>query len=149
MDIKLGHLFACSPSAILNVDQHFYALAHLRLCLPHTQVRVSKSRVTQAVAKRVERRTGNVPVARGEVLRSLRLLREVMRVVDGNLPRTAWPRYRQLAAGRCVAVKQISNCVPAFSAGMPGLEDRGHARGDPRDVERPTIDEHEHNRFTE
>src|SRR3546814_5026661 len=86
-----------------------------------TQVRVREARIAQAVAKRIRRLTGAIPVT---LIGVAWIVREQMRIRHRRVCGIADPGQRQLAAGHCITEQQIGDRVAAFGARIPDVHDR-------------------------
>src|SRR5438270_11651283 len=108
---------------------------------------VGERGVAQAITERIERCTQGVPIARGESGSVLRRLRKSVIVVEREFGGIVRPAYRKVSGRIGVAKEDISDAVAALASGIPGFENRGNVLGSPGDVERTSIDYHEHYGF--
>src|SRR6185369_6368036 len=102
-----------------------------------------KAGVTQPVTEWIERLAGKIPVTRGELGGVIRIMRQVMIVVDRLLTCGLRPTHRQLAARVHIAEEDIDNGIATHRAREPCLQDRRHMRRGPADIERPAAQQNE------
>src|SRR5580693_2178812 len=82
VDVKLDHSVASATAGVGDIDRSIDRFSDA--CgWSYFQIVDGKRGVTQAVSERIQRCAGKVPVARLEVGRGLRILREVVVVVKG------------------------------------------------------------------
>ena len=86
MNVELGDGVACAGAGVCHVHADFDLPAvYAGLFCAQLQIVVGEFCVAQAVAERVERRAGDVPVARFEVGGGFGSLRQIVVVVERQL----------------------------------------------------------------
>src|ERR1700733_6409812 len=112
MNVELDDRIARATSRVGYVGRNFNRAAKPRAGSDF-QVIERELRIAEAIAKRIKRCALNIPVARFEIGRGLRILREIVIVVERFLSAAARPAYRQVPRGIGVAGQHSSDSVAA------------------------------------
>jgi len=117
VDVELHNLVAGHRALVLHIDGDLHCPRRPDLLPVKLEARESEGRVAEPVAEWIQRRRGEIRIARRECWIVFGSVRKIVVVVDGNLAGDAQPGDRKPGAGIHVAKEHIGDGVAAFRAG--------------------------------